>query len=257
MSPQPEKNNPTILLVEDDLRLANLVSEYMQNHGFEVSIETRGDTAVDAILTKQPNLIILDLMLPGIDGLEVCRRVRHKFHGIILMLTAMDEDIDQIVGLELGADDYVIKPVEPRVLLARIKSLLRRAPQASYSQNPQAKVQAQVQAQSPDLKSSDIIAGPLNISLQRRSVTLDGQDIRLTTGEFDLLWYLASHSGEVISRDHLYQTLNGIEYDGVDRAMDIRVSRLRKLLGDDSHNPCRIKTVRGKGYLFIADECGS
>ncbi|MGH1539976.1 MAG: response regulator [Arenicella sp.] len=230
----------SLLLVEDDQRLASLVCEYMQNHGFAIQAESRGDIAVNTIIDSQPDLVILDLMLPGLDGLEVCRRVRPHYQGAIMMMTAQDEDVDQIVGLELGADDYVTKPVEPRVLLARVRTLLRRiAPDVTSK---------------PKTERQEIVSGSLMINLLTRQAQLQRQDIRLTTGEFDLLWYLASNAGTVLSRDDLYQALCGIEYDGIDRAMDIRISRLRKLLGDDSDEPTRIKTVRGKGYLFVMDK---
>ena len=181
-------------------------------------------------------------MLPGIDGLEICRRVRQQYHGAILMLTAQDEDVDQIVGLELGADDYVTKPVEPRVLLARVRTLLRRI-------NPQATTTVE---SAPE--KNQINTAWLSICRSTREVLIDDNNVHLTTSEFDLLWYLASRAGSIISRDDLYQDLSGIEYDGVDRAMDIRISRLRKLLNDDSEQPNRIKTVRSKGYLFVLDE---
>jgi DNA-binding response OmpR family regulator len=232
----------SLIIVEDDQRLASLIMEYMNNHGFDSRIESRGDTAVNTILRQQPDVIILDLMLPGIDGFEVCRHIRSDYTGMILMLTAQDEDIDQIVGLELGADDYVIKPVEPRVLLARIKNLLRRKIPENEKKPPQ-----------PDYNNYEITSGSLTISLNNRSVFLNGQEVRLTTGEFDLLWYLASHAGTIVTRDSLYQALCGIEYDGLDRSMDIRISRLRKLLNDKPDNPQQIKTIRGKGYLFT--EC--
>ncbi|MGH1484640.1 MAG: response regulator [Cellvibrionaceae bacterium] len=245
------KNTPyhSLLLVEDDQRLANLIKEYMENHGFQVNIENRGDTATVAILEQKPDLVILDLMLPGIDGLEVCRRIRPHYAGIILMLTAQDEDIDQIVGLELGADDYVVKPVEPRVLLARIKSLLRRI----QTKNTLAEKIVSTLATGTPAKT-EIISGALYISLNRRYVSMDNKEIKVTTGEFDLLWHLASHAGSILSRDNLYKHLCGIEYDGTDRSMDIRISRLRKLLQDDHEEPQRIKTIRSKGYLFVVDE---
>lgn len=232
----------SILLVEDDVRLSRLICEYMSQHGFSIQAESNGHAAVDAILAQTPDLVILDLMLPGIDGLEICRRVRQQYHGAILMLTAQDEDVDQIVGLELGADDYVTKPVEPRVLLARVRTLLRRI-------NPQTTIPVE-----PAVEKNEINTAWLNICQSTREVLIDGNAAHLTTSEFDLLWYLATRAGSIISRDDLYQDLSGIEYDGVDRAMDIRISRLRKLLNDDSEQPNRIKTVRSKGYLFVLDE---
>ena len=223
-----------ILLVEDDERLAELTAEYLTKNDMQVSIEPRGDTAEARILAEQPDLVMLDVMLPGKDGFEVCRGVRQNYRGVILMLTARDEDFDQILGLEMGADDYIAKPVQPRVLLARIKALLRRLPSSD----------------APAAESEKMVFGQFNISQSTRTAVLSGQNIDLTTAEFDLLWLLASHAGNVLSRDDLLQELRGIGFDGLDRSIDARISRLRKKLNDDPENPTRIKTVRGKGYLF-------
>ena len=224
-----------ILLVEDDARLADLTAEYLRKNDYTVDIEGHGDTAEKRILDTRPDLVVLDVMLPGQDGFAVCRAVRPEYEGIILMLTARDEDIDQILGLELGADDYIAKPVQPRVLLARIKALLRRLP-------------APGENESGDSESQTF--GQFRISQSTRTATLNTQPIDLTTAEFDLLWLLASHAGNVLSRDDLLQELRGIGFDGLDRSIDARISRLRKKLNDDPENPTRIKTVRGKGYLF-------
>ena len=225
-----------ILLIEDDQRLANLTAEYLRKNDFEVGIEERGDTAESRILNENPDLVILDIMLPGKDGFEVCRGVRSRYKGVILMLTARDEDLDQILGLELGADDYIAKPVQPRLLLARIKALLRRAPTTQDSDSENA--------------DGELAFGSFRISQATRSTHLGRESIELTTAEFDLLWLLASHAGSVLSRDDLLQQLRGIGFDGLDRSIDARISRLRRKLGDDPENPTRIKTVRGKGYLF-------
>ena len=225
---------PRILLVEDDERLAELTAEYLRKNDFEVAIEPRGDTACTRIPAENPDVVVLDVMLPGKDGFEVCRAVRQQYRGVILMLTARDEDFDQILGLELGADDYIAKPVQPRVLLTRIKALLRRLPAPSEQDNA----------------SDQLIFGNFRISQSTRTASLGSQNIDLTTAEFDLLWLLASHAGNVLSRDDLLQELRGIGFDGLDRSIDARISRLRKKLNDDPENPTRIKTVRGKGYLF-------
>ena len=229
--------NPRILLVEDDERLAELTAEYLKKNDFVVDIEGRGDTAEARILESRPDLVVLDIMLPGQDGFAVCRAVRPKYEGIILMLTARDEDIDQILGLELGADDYITKPVPPRVLLARIKALLRRAGPAD-------------DAGEGGTALDSLTFGNFSISQQTRSAMVAGEQIDLTTAEFDLLWLLARHAGSILSRDDLLQELRGIGFDGLDRSIDARISRLRKKLNDDPDNPTRIKTVRGKGYLF-------
>ncbi len=229
-----------ILLIEDDERLANLTAEYLRKNDFVVSIEGRGDTAEARILADDPDLIILDVMLPGKDGFEVCRSVRAKYKGVILMLTARDEDLDQILGLELGADDYIAKPVQPRLLLARVKALMRRSP-----------VSASLPSNLPDTaESTELAFGKFHISQQTRSTHLGDEAIDLTTAEFDLLWLLARHAGSILSRDDLLQELRGIGFDGLDRSIDARISRLRRKLGDDPDNPTRIKTVRSKGYLF-------
>jgi two-component system OmpR family response regulator/two-component system response regulator RstA len=228
-----------ILLVEDDERLAKLTAEYLRKNDFEVAIEARGDAAEARILAERPDLVILDVMLPGKDGFEVCRTVRPHYAGVILMLTARDEDFDQILGLELGADDYIAKPVQPRLLLARIKALLRRAP---------ATASAGSATESGEL--TDLAFGSFHISQATRSAHLGTEPIDLTTAEFDLLWLLARHAGSILSRDDLLQQLRGIGFDGLDRSIDARISRLRKKLGDDPENPTRIKTVRAKGYLF-------
>ena len=227
---------PRILLVEDDERLAELTAEYLSKNDFEVAIEPRGDTACTRIPADTPDVGVLDVMLPGKDGFEVCRTVRPHYQGVILMLTARDEDMDQILGLELGADDFISKPVQPRVLLARVRALLRRAGPSEGSEGGGA--------------GDELVFGRFRINQATRSAELGDAAIDLTTAEFDLLWLLACHAGTVLSRDDLLQRLRGIGFDGLDRSIDARISRLRKKLGDDPDNPARIKTVRGKGYLF-------
>lgn len=230
-----------ILLIEDDIRLSTLIQEYLQQQAMTVTIEHRGDAACQRIVSEAPDLVILDLMLPGMDGLEICKAVRPKYPGPILMLTARDEDIDQVVGLEIGADDYVTKPVQPRVLLAHIRALLRRFPAQPPQETPPKK--------SPD----DIHYHHFHISATAREVWLNGTVLNITSNEFELLWLLASHAGEVLTRDTILDQLRGIDYNGVDRSVDIRISRLRKKLGDNTSRPFRIKTIRGKGYLFVKE----
>lgn len=230
-----------ILLVEDDTRLSTLVQEYLQQQAMAVSIEHRGDSACQRIVSEMPDLVILDLMLPGMDGLEICKAVRPEYPGPILMLTARDEDIDQVVGLEIGADDYVTKPVQPRVLLARIRALLRRFPSHAQQTVPQ-------KHNTPDIHYDNF-----RISTTAREVWLNDTTLDLTTNEFELLWLLASHAGEVLTRDTILDQLRGIGYDGLDRSVDIRISRLRKKLDDNTSRPFRIKTIRGKGYLFVKE----
>lgn len=225
----------SILLVEDDLRLADLVSRYLDSQGFRVSIVSRGDQVVERVQADNPDLVILDLGLPGEDGFAICRRLRPAYSNPILILTARDNDIDHVLGLELGADDYVIKPVEPRVLLARIGALLRRS-------KPPVPVAGKT-----------LVFGRLLINIVSRAVKWDGRSITLSRNEFDLLVHLANHAGEIQSREVLFKSLYNRDYDGLDRMLDIRISRLRKKLGDDAENPERIKTIWGQGYLFVPD----
>jgi DNA-binding response OmpR family regulator len=225
----------SILLVEDDLRLAELVSRYLESSGYQMSVATRGDEVIAKVESDPPDLIILDLGLPGEDGFTICRQLRLNFSNPILILTARDSDIDHVLGLELGADDYVVKPVEPRVLLARISALLRRTRPPTHAER------------------KTLQFGRLSINMTSRSVHLDGQAISLSGNEFDLLLYLASHAGEIQSRETLFKDLFKREYDGMDRMLDIRISRLRRKLGDEAETAERIKTVWGQGYLFVPD----
>jgi two-component system response regulator RstA len=180
-------------------------------------------------------------MLPGADGFTVCRNVRNDYKGPILMLTARSDDVDQILGLEIGADDYVSKPAKPRVLLARVQSLLRRSTQdvdlsASSSKEEQ-----------------NLTFGPLAIDNSRREAWLLEEEVELTSAEFDLLWLLSSNAGRILSREEIFGELRGIEYDGQDRSVDVRISRIRSKIGDDPIHPRRIKTIRSKGYLFVKE----
>ncbi len=231
-----EHSEAHLLLVEDDPKLAVLVREYLQKNGLRVDIETRGDRAAERILREQPDLVLLDIMLPGADGFTVCRTVRPAYTGPIVMLTARDEDLDELLGLELGADDYISKPVQPRLLLARIRAVMRR-----YGNLPNV------------VSSGRIRCGDLEIDHSCREAKLNGAKLSLTTAEFDLLWLLASNAGQVLSRDDILRNVRGIGYDGTDRSIDLRISRLRRKLGDDPIEPQRIKTVRGAGYLFVAE----
>ncbi len=227
---------PSILLVEDDVRLADLVGRYLETHGYQVSVVNRGDEVEARVGRAPPDLVILDLGLPDTDGMTICRQLRPAYTNPILILTARDSDIDHVLGLELGADDYVIKPVEPRVLLARIAALLRRS-----------------RAMPPHAERKVLQFGRLVINIASRQVTLDGAPIGLSGNEFDLLVYLASHAGEIQSRETLFKDLFRREYDGLDRMLDIRISRLRRKLGDEGVIAERIKTIWGQGYLFTPE----
>lgn len=232
-----DTKKPRILLVEDDLKLAALVKEYLENDQFEVDVESRGDTAANRILTDKHDLVILDVMLPGLDGFEVCKRVRPDFDGPILMLTARSEEVDEVIGLETGADDYMSKPVRPRLLLARMRTLLRRV---QLNETP-----GTISEECALIELTD-----LQIDATQRSVLLKGHPIYLTTAEFDLLWFLAQRPGEVVTRDQIFEKVIGMPYDGLDRSADLRITRLRKKLGDDGKQPSRIKSIRSVGYLL-------
>lgn len=245
-----EENNEAwrILIVEDDERLADLTKEYLESNGMVVSIEPNGGHAVERIITEKPDLVVLDLMLPGEDGLSICRKVRPSYNGPILMLTARTDDLDQVLGLEMGADDYMSKPVRPRVLLARIRALLRRIKDqsaASASSTNGGKESGEGQTR--------LVFNNLIVDSAMREAWLDDKSIDLTSAEFDLLWLLSSNSGTVLSREEIFTALRGIEYDGQDRSIDVRVSRIRPKIGDDPDHPRRIKTVRSKGYLFVKE----
>jgi DNA-binding response OmpR family regulator len=226
-------NTPSIILVEDDLRLSELVSRYLETNGFRVTIADLGGPVVDQVQNAMPDLVILDLGLPGEDGFSICKQLRPAYPNPILILTARNNDIDHVLGLELGADDYVIKPVEPRVLMARIKALLRRGTTQTES----------------ELKIWRF--GQLIINASARSVSLNGRVISLSSNEFDLLVYMAAHAGEIQSREALFRHLYRREYNGADRILDIRISHLRRKLGDEADSSERIKTIWGQGYLFV------
>lgn len=219
-----------ILLVEDNEKLSRLISDYLTNHGFSVKWEARGDRAVYRILNENCDIVILDINLPGINGLQVCKLVRKNFQGFILMLTAREADEDHVTGLEYGADDFVNKPIHPKVLLARINALFRRKPLLA--------------------KSTQLTFGKLAIDLEKREVKFKNKIIELKPKEFDLLVLLAINAGTSLTRDNIMQALRGIDYDGVDRTIDLRISYLRKKLGDNITEPFRIKTLHGKGYVF-------
>ncbi|WP_010451193.1 response regulator [Vibrio rotiferianus] len=230
-----QDSKPYLIIVEDDPKLQTMLSEYFSQQGFEVSCIDNGTDAPEAIIENQPDLVLLDLMLPGQDGLSVCRQVRDCYKGKILMLTASDDDFDHVAALEIGADDFVTKPIKPRVLLARIRMLLRRK---------------EISAIESDIC---VEVGVLCLNRLRKACALNKEPIALTDGEFDLLWVLATRPEQTLSREWLTKTLRGIEYDGTDRTIDNRIVTLRKKLGDSTTPPQKIITVRGKGYLFMPD----
>lgn len=221
-----------VLLVEDDEKLAGLIANFLSQHGFEVLTVHRGDVALSAFLEFKPKLVVLDLMLPGQSGLHVCREIRAVSDTPIVILTAKEDDLDHILGLESGADDYVIKPIKPAVLLARLRALQRR------------------QVTEPAAQRGALQFGVLSIDRSSREVRLGGEPIELTTMEFELLWLLAGSAGNTLSRDDILNRMRGIEFDGLNRSVDVYISKLRHKLKDNPREPVCIKTVWGKGYLF-------
>ena len=223
----------SVLIVEDDTELQKWISDYLVGKGFNCTCTENGAEAVKLISNIQPDVVLLDGALPGLDGFEVCKAVRSFYKGAIIMITARDEEIDEVLGLEVGADDYLIKPIRARALLTRIQKLLEKKEAAP---------------------SSRILTfNNLVIDSHSQSVHLSGVEIKLTSKEFEVLWILASHPGEIVTRDTLLKELRGYEFDGLDRSIDLRVSRVRKKLEDRTDDPYRIKTIWGKGYLFVKD----
>ncbi len=226
-----------LLLVEDDALLARVVREYLMANGYVVDVEDSGLGGCEHAALRPPDLMIVGTALPDIDGFEVCRRVRQSFSGPILVISAGGEDVDEIVALELGADDFVRKPLRPRLLLARVRSLLRRASSV---------LEGELDVPRP------IRVGALLVDPAARAATVAGKRVELTCAEFELLWLLVRHAGEALSRDRIYRETRGIAHDGLDRSIDRRVSLLRTKLGDDAREPMLIKSVRGVGYLLAA-----
>lgn len=222
-----------VLIVEDDQRLAELVIEYLQNYEFDVDWVNRGDLALSRFQQNPADVVILDLMLPGHDGMVICRQIRAISQVPILILTAREDVFDEVAGLEQGADDYVNKPVQPRVLLARLRALLRRS---------QDKQDA---AESTD---KDLKFGALRISVANRNVYWRDELVSLNTAEYKLFMVLVESAGKVLSRNDILLAMRGIEFDGLDRSIDNKISRLRRKF-DDTHSE-KIKTVWGEGYLF-------
>jgi two-component system, OmpR family, response regulator RstA len=232
----PQLRRARVLLIEDNARLAASIREYLENHNLEVFIEADGMSVSERLERLRPDIVVLDLMLPGKDGLTVCREIRRADRTPILILTAKGEDIDQVLGLEMGADDYVVKPVEPRVLLARIEAILRRARTAP-----------------PESRDARLNLGRLSIDGSKRTAEIDTREVDLTTGDFDILWLLATRQGTVVTRDEILRVVRGIDYDGLDRSIDARICRLRRKLADAGGPESMIKTVRLRGYLFTGE----
>lgn len=228
-----------IVFVEDEPEVGELIAAYLGRHDIEVVVETRGDRAEAVIADVKPDLVMLDIMLPGKDGMTLCRDLRASWHGPIVLLTSLDSDMNHILALEMGANDYILKTTPPAVLLARLRLHLRQAQQG------------QSEEILPAHSSQKVLRfGSLTIDTLNRQVTLFDEQIALSTADFDLLWELATHAGQILNRDALLKNLRGVSYDGLDRSIDVAISRLRKKLHDSATEPFRIKTIRNKGYLF-------
>ena len=224
---------PTILIIDDDAKLNQLLKDFLKDFGYAVITATRPTKGLKKLQQESPDLVILDIMLPEMDGFEVCRAIRQTSKIPIIMLTARGEVTDKVVGLELGADDYLAKPFEPRELVARIQSVLRRSQQISDHQT--------------------LTFDRLTIDLDKRLALLDGNPVDLTTNEFTALALLARNAGKVLNRDQILQELRGMDCDAFNRSVDIAVSRLRQKLKDNPKSPEFVKTVWGSGYIFIGN----
>jgi len=229
-----------IIFVEDDPEVGSLIAAYLGKHDMDVIVEPRGDRAEDVVLREQPDLVLLDIMLPGKDGMTICRDLRAQWQGPIVLLTSLDSDMNHILSLEMGASDYILKTTPPAVLLARLRLHLRQHVIAPMSEKPASGL----------TPHKAIRFGSLSIDPVNRQVQLSGINVTLSTADFDLLWELATHAGQIMDRDALLKNLRGVTYDGMDRSVDVAISRLRKKLLDSATEPYRIKTVRNKGYLF-------
>ncbi|WP_099225149.1 response regulator YycF [Listeria costaricensis] len=226
-----------ILVVDDEKPIADIVKFNLNKEGFEVFCAYDGDEALELVEEVQPDLILLDIMLPGRDGIEVCREVRKKYDMPIIMVTAKDSEIDKVIGLELGADDYVTKPFSNRELIARVKANLRR--------------HSQINAQTPEEdENSELEIGSLTIHPDAYVASKRGETIELTHREFELLHYLAKHMGQVMTREHLLQTVWGYDYFGDVRTVDVTVRRLREKIEDNPSHPAWLVTRRGVGYYL-------
>lgn len=223
-----------VLLVDDDVRLFDLLSTYLGQNGFHVTSASDGPRGLAALEAGTFDVVLLDLMMPGMDGIEVCRRIRQKSNVPVLMLTARGDETDRVVGLEMGADDYIAKPFSPRELVARIKAVLRRT--------------------RPDVVGERLIAGDIIVDLGQRTVTKGGEPVDLTGLEFDLLCALVRRPGRVVARDAMLSEAGRGDVTVGERTVDVHVSHLRQKLGDDPRSPKLIKTVRGIGYVLAKDK---
>jgi DNA-binding response OmpR family regulator len=236
----------SLLMIEDDSRLAQMVMEYLGQSGFEVTHAADGEQGLEQLQLIRPELVILDLMMPGIDGLEVCRRIRSLQGDAsrvpVIMLTAKGDPMDRVIGLEIGADDYLPKPFEPRELLARVRAVLRRRGDGGNGNTS-------VSRSTPVLRF-----GSLDIDRDARTVQVAGQLCELTSYQFDLLVAMAERAGRVLTRDQIMEAVRGRELEAFDRSIDVHIGRIRNAIEADSKDPKRILTVRGVGYVFAKQQ---
>lgn len=233
-----ESCKPRVLVVEDDNEFAEWMNDYLSSRGMECHCVGSGRDALLAVAHAAPNVVILDGGLPDIDGFDVCRQIKASRNIPVIMLTARDEEVDEVMGLEAGADDYLTKPVRARALLVRIQKLIERERERAASSEP-------------FNDSTDVLCvNNLQLCWSSRTATQSGTEVYLSSQEFELLWILMSNAGNVVERNQLVEALRGFEFDGFDRSIDLRISRLRRKLGDAPANAALIKTIRGKGYLF-------
>ncbi|MBF0381227.1 MAG: response regulator transcription factor [Magnetococcales bacterium] len=229
-----------LLMIEDDRNLAAMVGEYLGDAGMVVTPYHAALPGLQALQHEQWDAVILDVMLPDLDGFEVCRRIRTQSDIPILMLTAKGEEVDRVVGLELGADDYLPKPFSPRELLARLRAIIRRHTPGSLK-----------------LQNQTLNFGRLEIDIEARQVRVGGEAKELTGHQFDILEAMAQNAGKVLSRDHLMDLVRGEELEAFDRSIDVHISRIRAAIEDDPKKPRRIITIRGSGYVFASKQDGS
>ena len=234
MATRPAHGAQTVLVIDDDERLNLLLTEYLGQFGFSVRTADHPEAGLRSLRSDPPDIVVLDIMLPDMDGLAVCRKIRESSRVPIVMLTARGSVTDRIVGLEMGADDYLPKPFEPRELVARVQAVLRRGSAASADDR--------------------VRVGDLDVNWATRTATLRGETLPLTTSEFELLGLLVRSRGRVLSRERIMDQVRGVDWDAYDRSIDVLVSRLRQKLGDDAKQPAFIRTVRGTGYCFIGGD---
>lgn len=227
---------PKVLIVDDEPRIVDLARDYLEHAGFEVVTAADGEAALATARDRQPDLVVLDLGLPGIDGLDVTRELRRESAIPIVMLTARDDELDRVLGLELGADDYITKPFSPRELVARVKAVLRRTTERA-----------------PEPDGDEIRAGDIRLQVERMRVDVDGRDVELTPTEFKLLETLARQPGRIFTRSQLLDAIHGVAFESYERAIDAHIKNLRRKIEPDARRPRYIFTVYGVGYRFADD----